>query len=85
MARVVVVGVLNRRVAACMDELCDRAAAGLVERLEVDLTGVTDATREGVAALAGCLAKRRNFRDGVGVLVANEVGRRALLESMVEV
>jgi hypothetical protein len=83
-ARVVVVGRLDRRAASCLEELCDRGGAGQLNRLEVDLTSVTDVTPEGVEVLTSCLAKRRNFVGGVGVRVSNEAGRRALLESMAE-
>jgi hypothetical protein len=79
-----VVGVLDARAATCMEEFCDRGKAGQLARLEVDLTCVTSVTPEGVNALASCLAKRRCFDGGVGVLVSNDVGRRALLESMAD-
>jgi hypothetical protein len=83
-ARLVVVGPLDGQAGATLKDYCDRGITGELARLEVDLTGVTRATREGVAALAGCLLNRRNFSDGVGVVVSNEVGRRALLESRAE-
>jgi hypothetical protein len=78
----VIVGALDGRAATRLAELCDRGAAGEVSRLELDLSGVTEATVEGVAGVARCLAMRRRFSEGVGVVVANDIGRRALLASM---
>ncbi|HET7309854.1 MAG TPA: hypothetical protein VFJ17_00850 [Mycobacteriales bacterium] len=80
----VIVGALDGRAASRLAEVCDDCGAETT-RLELDLSGVTMATAEGVAAVGRCLALRRRFCDGVGVVVANEVGRRALLESMSDV
>jgi hypothetical protein len=82
LARVVVVGVLDSHAADRLEEIYSRSDAGEVSRVELDLSGVTDTTPEGVAAVTRCLAMRQRFPDGVGVLVANDVGRRALLDSL---
>jgi hypothetical protein len=82
-ARMVIIGRLDAGAAARLAEVCDRGAAGELSRLELDLSGVTEATVEGVAAISRCLALRRRLPDGINVVVANDVGRRALLDSMI--
>jgi anti-anti-sigma regulatory factor len=82
--RIVITGALDEYVAARLHETCDRAGDGRLRRLELDLSAVTAASPEGVAAITGCLAMGRRLPDGVGVTVANDAGRRALLDSMAE-
>jgi hypothetical protein len=84
-ARAVVVGPLDTVTAAHLMQACEETQRTACSRLDVDLSDVTECTDDGVAAIAYCLAAGRHLTDGVGVTVASEAGRRALLDSMASV
>ena len=52
------------------------------ERLELDLCAVSTYTRDGAVAVSDCLVLCRRLDDGVGITVATDAGRQALLDSM---
>lgn len=84
LSRVVVAGELDADAADALERSCD-ALLGHRRRLELDLSCLTASTPAGVAALSRCLLLGRRLPDGVGITVANDVGRRALLASMAEI
>jgi hypothetical protein len=61
------------------------AAGGRSLRVELDLRSVTGFDDDGVAMLGRCLLEGRRLRDGIGVQVASEPGRRAFLAALSEV
>ncbi|HET7530361.1 MAG TPA: hypothetical protein VFJ98_05320 [Mycobacteriales bacterium] len=85
LSRVRVVGRLDAAAATVLGHICDDVLGGKSRRLELDLSAITGSTPDGVNGLARCLSLGRRLPDGVGVTVANDVGRRALLDSMIDV
>ncbi len=83
--RVAVSGPLDDKMAAHLAQICARAGSPELRRLELDLSGVTAITVDGVAAVGSCMALSRLLVDGVSVTVANDAGRRALLDSLLDV
>lgn len=84
LSRICVVGNLDAKAAACLIRVCDSLMDDC-RRLELDLSNVTSSTTTGISALARCVVLGRRLPDGVGVTVANDVGRRALLASMADI
>lgn len=81
-ARVVVVGELDDGAADALVTILRRVAEDAPARLELDLRRVTGFTPAGASAVSEALALGRMLEDGVGVTVATDAGRRALLRSM---
>jgi hypothetical protein len=83
--RVAVSGPLDADAAKSLAQICARAGSPGLRRLELDLSDVTLITVDGVAAVGNCMALSRLLVDGVSVTVANDAGRRALLDSLLDV
>jgi hypothetical protein len=82
--RVVIAGALATPGASALQAVMLKALVGKPRRIHLDLTGLTDCSPVGVAALATCLALAGQLEDGVGVSVAGAAGRRALLRSLAD-
>lgn len=82
---VVVRGRLDDAAAGELFAACDEVLRGSSRRLQLDLSGVTEYSSAGVAAIAQCLVVGRRLEGGIGVTVASDAGRRALLDSMTSV
>jgi ABC-type transporter Mla MlaB component len=78
-------GALDSSAAVELSETRARVLRESPRRLDLDLSAVTTCTSEGIAAVTECLLVGRGLDDGVGVTVATDAGRRALLESMATV
>jgi hypothetical protein len=85
LARVTVEGRLDTQAAVDLDGIFREIARDWPRRLELDLCAVSVYTGEGARAVSDCLMLCRRLDDGVGITVATDAGRRALLESMARV
>jgi hypothetical protein len=81
-ARVVVEGALDASAADAIASAFRSVVHDWPRRVELDLRGVTGFTRTGAVAISDCLSLGRRLDDGVGVQVASDAGRSALLQSM---
>lgn len=81
-ARLVVAGDLDATAGRAIQDVVRLVANECPRRVDLDLRGVTGFTRTGAAAISDCLSIGRRLVEGVGIQVATEAGRRALLESM---
>jgi hypothetical protein len=77
-----VAGRLDAAAADALSDICEGVLDASCRRLELDLSDITGSTPEGVNGLARCLLLGRRLPDGLGVTVANDFGRRALLDSL---
>jgi ABC-type transporter Mla MlaB component len=78
----VVAGCLDEPAAAAMWAMCERLIADEPQRVDLDLSSVTDVRSQGVLTVGRCLRAGRGLAGGVRVVVSSAAGRRALLESM---
>ncbi|HWB67856.1 MAG TPA: hypothetical protein VG708_13615 [Mycobacteriales bacterium] len=81
-ARLVVAGDLDSTAGRAIQDAIELVEHDCPRRVELDLRGVTGFTRSGAAAISDWLTIGRRLEEGVGIQVATEAGRRALLESM---
>lgn len=81
-ARVRVDGLLDTAAAADLGEVCREVMRDWPGRVELDLSAVTTYTPAGAVAVSDCLLLCRRLERGVGITVATEAGRQALLDSM---
>jgi hypothetical protein len=79
---IVITGVLATLGAAALQSAMVEALMAKPDRIHLDLTGLTDYTPVGIAALAACLSLAREVEGEVDVTVAGAAGRRALLRSL---
>ena len=82
MARITIRGSLDDKAASSLGDICRQIVRDWPRRLELDLRAVSVCTGDGVTAVSECLMLCRRLDDGVGITVATEAGRRALLDSM---
>lgn len=80
--RLVVTGELDDAWISAIDTAVTDALRAQAERLELDLTGVTQWTPGAAVAITRCLDAAEALRSGVGVTVASAAGRAALLASL---
>ena len=81
---IVITGALATPGASALQAAMLEALMAKPSRIHLDLTGLTDATPVGVAALATCITLARELTDGVGISVGGPPGRRALLRMMAD-
>lgn len=84
-ARVRVEGLLDNVAAGHLGDICREVLRDWPTRVELDLSAVTTYTSDGAAAVSDCLMLCRRLDGGVGIKVATDAGRRALLDSMATV
>jgi len=82
LARVTVRGCLDREAASNLGAVCRQVLRDWPQRLELDLCGVSLYTTDGARAVSDCLMLCRRLEQGVGITVATDAGRQALLDSM---
>ena len=82
LARVTVEGTLDSEAATNLGVICRQVLRDWPRRLKLDLCGVSIYTRDGARAVSDCLMLCRRLDDGVGIAVATDAGRQALLDSM---
>jgi hypothetical protein len=83
--RIAVTGRVDAVTGGVLASLCGEALGRAPAGLALDLTAVSGATRDGVVAIARCLAVGRRLRGGVDVAVATSAGQRLLLAILAEV
>jgi ABC-type transporter Mla MlaB component len=84
-ARIVVSGELDADAGHALTSMAARIVAeDHPARIELDLRLVTGYTAAGAAAVSAWLALCRAIDGGVGIRVATDAGRRALLECMTQ-
>ncbi|HVT22349.1 MAG TPA: hypothetical protein VHE57_13285 [Mycobacteriales bacterium] len=83
--RVRVEGQLDTVAAGHLSDICREVLRDWPERVELDLSAVTNYTTDGAAAVSDCLMLWRRLNGGVGIKVATQAGRQALLDSMATV
>jgi hypothetical protein len=81
-ARVTVEGRLDKEAAVNLADICRKILRDWPRRLDLDLCAVSVYTGDGAKAVSDCLMLCRRLDDGVGITVATDAGRRALLDSM---
>lgn len=81
-AFVKVEGRLDAEAATTLAAICHQILRDWPRRLELDLRAVSVYTRDGARAVSECLLLCRRLDDGVGITVATDAGRQALLDSM---
>jgi hypothetical protein len=82
LARVTVDGSLDGVAASNLGAVCRQVLRDWPRRLELDLCGVSMYTGDGAKAVSDCLMLCRRLDEGVGITVATDAGRQALLDSM---
>jgi len=73
---------LDAEAARSLAVICRQILHDWPRRLDLDLRAVSVYTLDGARAVSECLLLCRRLDDGVGITVATDAGRRALLDSM---
>lgn len=81
-AKVTIDGSLDTQAAADLNSICREVVREWPRRVELDLCAVSAYTIAGTAAVSECLMLCRRLDEGVGITVATDAGRAALLDSM---